>query len=86
MSNLVANSAAILAVFCATLSFASHSNSDDTLPPPTQAPTEEIGKLTEACHQIAVEDQVEANELPQFMLDCVNDQLTEMGYQRVKQL
>jgi hypothetical protein len=59
---------------------------DTDLPPRPPAPTEEIAKLQEVCAQIATEDQVEPQELLQFMLDCVNDQLTEMGYQKITEL
>ena len=78
-----------LIMFASSLSLASMSFSvqaNDDLPPPSAAPQIEVEKLTEACSQIATEDQIDNAELPQFMLDCVNDQLTEMGYQRVEKL
>ncbi len=56
---------------------------ESTLPP---APASDIAQLTEVCQQMASEDQVENAELKQYVLDCVNDQLTEMGYQTVKEL
>lgn len=56
---------------------------ESTLP---SAPASDITQLTEVCQQMASEDQVENAELKQYVLDCVNDQLTEMGYQTVKEL
>ncbi|ABI40074.1 conserved hypothetical protein [Shewanella sp. MR-4] len=66
----------------ALMSFAAFAD-ESTLPP---APANDIAQLTEVCQQMASEDQVENAELKQYVLDCVNDQLTEMGYQTVKEL
>ncbi len=66
----------------ALVSFASFAD-ESTLPP---APANDIAQLTEVCQQMAFEDQVENAELKQYVLDCVNDQLTEMGYQTVEKL
>lgn len=66
----------------ALMSFATFAD-ESTLPP---APANDIAQLTEVCQQMASEDQVENAELKQYVLDCVNDQLTEMGYQTVKEL
>lgn len=66
----------------ALMSFATLAD-ESTLPP---APASDIAQLTEVCQQMASEDQVENAELKQYVLDCVNDQLTEMGYQTVKEL
>lgn len=66
----------------ALISFASFADGS-TLPP---ASANDIAQLTEVCQQMAYEDQVENAELKQYVLDCVNDQLTEMGYQTVKEL
>ena len=51
-----------------------------------QAPIKNIASLKEACQQIALEDQLPESEIASFLLDCVNDQLTEMGYERVVSL
>lgn len=51
-----------------------------------QAPMKDIVSLKEACQQIAVEDQLPETEVAAFLLDCVNDQLTEMGYERIASL
>ncbi|MCH1929801.1 hypothetical protein L9G16_06355 [Shewanella sp. A25] len=69
-------------VLSALVSFASFAD-ESTLPP---APANDIAQLTEVCQQMAFEDQIENAELKQYVLDCVNDQLTEMGYQTVEKL
>ncbi|WP_254693657.1 MULTISPECIES: hypothetical protein [Shewanella] len=51
-----------------------------------QAPEKDVASLKQACQQIAVEDQLPESEVGSFLLDCVNDQLTEMGYQRITSL
>ncbi|AZG72405.1 hypothetical protein [Shewanella livingstonensis] len=51
-----------------------------------QAPVKDVVSLKDACQQIALEDQLPESEVATFLLDCVNDQLTEMGYQRVSSL
>ncbi|QIR15367.1 hypothetical protein [Shewanella aestuarii] len=51
-----------------------------------QAPEQQIISLKAACTQIAQEDSIPDNELAQFLLDCVNDQLTESGYQRIESI
>ena len=56
---------------------------DSSLPP---APAADIAQLKEVCQQMASEDQVENAELKQYVLDCVNDQLTEMGYKSVTEV
>ncbi|QYJ78116.1 hypothetical protein [Shewanella acanthi] len=69
-------------VLSALVSFASFAD-ESTLPPAT---ANDIAQLTEVCQQMAFEDQIENAELKQYVLDCVNDQLTEMGYQTVEKL
>lgn len=64
------------------ITFASFAD-ESTLPP---APASDIAQLTEVCQQMADEDQIEGEELKQYVLDCVNDQLTEIGYQTVTEL
>ncbi|MGL4447677.1 hypothetical protein [Shewanella sp.] len=56
---------------------------ESTLPP---APAADLAQLIEVCQQMAVEDQVDNGELQQYVLDCVNDQLTELGYRPVNSL
>lgn len=50
------------------------------------APLKDVLSLKEACQQIAIEDQLPEAEVSAFLLDCVNDQLTEMGYERIASL
>lgn len=50
------------------------------------ASTQQIVSLKAACIQIAQEDSIPDDEVGQFLLDCVNDQLTESGYQRVESI
>lgn len=68
-----------LSVFVSFAPFANES-------PPPPAPASDVAQLTEVCQQMASEDQIDNAELPQYVLDCVNDQLTEMGYQTIKEL
>lgn len=51
-----------------------------------KAPIKDVEALKVACEQIAQEDQLPDAEIPTFLLDCVNDQLTERGYARIDQL
>ncbi|WP_144213330.1 hypothetical protein [Shewanella donghaensis] len=46
-------------------------------------PIDTINSLTDACQKIAIEDQVDIIEKQQFIVDCINAQLIEMGYQRL---
>jgi len=68
-----------LSVFVSFAPFANES-------PLPLAPASDVAQLTEVCQQMASEDQIDNAELPQYVLDCVNDQLTEMGYQTIKEL
>ncbi len=72
----------VIMALSAFISFTSIAE-ESPLPP---APASEITQLKEVCQQMADEDQVENAELQQYVLDCVNDQLTEMGYQTIQQL
>ncbi|GIU02637.1 hypothetical protein C9I43_02185 [Shewanella morhuae] len=56
---------------------------DSSLP---SAPAADVAQLKEVCQQMASEDQVENAELTQYVLDCVNDQLTEIGYKSVTEV
>ncbi|MCL1076259.1 hypothetical protein [Shewanella dokdonensis] len=56
---------------------------DEPLP---QASVADIKELVQVCRQMATEDEVSKAELQDYLLDCVNDQLNEMGYQQVKSL
>jgi hypothetical protein len=51
-----------------------------------QAQLKDIISLKAACAAIAQEDSLPENEIPSFLLDCVNDQLNERGYERVEYL
>lgn len=46
----------------------------------------DIVSLKAACAEIAQEDQLPESEIAPFLLDCVNDQLNERGYERVEHL
>ncbi|GGP79944.1 hypothetical protein [Shewanella ulleungensis] len=63
---------------CVALSFTANA-----LP---QASVKDVASLKQACQQIALEDQLPEAEIASFLLDCVNDQLTEMGYERITSL
>ncbi|MCL1067171.1 hypothetical protein L2735_10165 [Shewanella olleyana] len=47
-----------------------------------KAPKETLISLTDICTKAAAEEQIESGEAQQFVSDCVNAQLIEMGYQR----
>lgn len=66
-----------LALTCA--SFISFANDAQT----PEASAEKIATLTAACQQIAEEEEIEDSEMSRFVFDCLNDQLNEMGYNRV---
>ncbi|MCW3173235.1 hypothetical protein [Shewanella subflava] len=51
-----------------------------------QAQLKDVISLKAACAEIAQEDALPENEIPSFLLDCVNDQLNERGYERVEYL
>ncbi|MDF0535166.1 hypothetical protein KDN34_01510 [Shewanella yunxiaonensis] len=72
-----------LALLAAMLVTASVVADEDPLP---QASVADIKELVQVCHQMATEDEVTKAELQDYLLDCVNDQLNEMGYQRVESL
>ncbi|MBB1268685.1 hypothetical protein [Shewanella sp. SR44-3] len=69
----------ILTSLLFTLSFAASANENQT----PQAPNEVLSSLRDACHQIAAEEKIEDMENASFVFDCINDQLNEMGYQRL---
>lgn len=66
-----------LALTCAC--FISFANDAQT----PEASAEKIATLTAACQQIAEEEEIEDSEMSRFVFDCLNDQLNEMGYNRV---
>ncbi|MGI3003824.1 hypothetical protein ACRTDJ_12215 [Shewanella algae] len=51
-----------------------------------QASETDIQQFLQTCLQMADEDGVPVEERQQYLLDCVNDQLTEMGYQPLQSL
>lgn len=50
------------------------------------ASASEVKQLVGVCKQMAVEDEIVKEELNDYLLDCVNDQLNEMGYRRIETL
>jgi len=77
-SNLIHNTLAAMLICSTVMSFTAAAR--------PQAPMEDVLSLKEACQQIALEEQLPENEVGPFLLDCVNDQLTEMGYERLTSL
>ncbi|WP_153913580.1 hypothetical protein [Shewanella sp. TC10] len=51
-----------------------------------KAPKETLISLTDICTKAAAQEQIESVEEQQFVSDCVNAQLIEMGYQRQSSL
>ncbi|UJF21598.1 hypothetical protein [Shewanella sp. OMA3-2] len=58
-------------------------NAAIALPQPS---VKDIVSLKAACAEIAQEDSLPESEIAPFLLDCVNDQLNERGYERVENL
>ncbi|QSX33417.1 hypothetical protein JYB87_17130 [Shewanella avicenniae] len=56
---------------------------DEALP---EASAADVKQLLQVCKQMAVEDEIIKDELADYLLDCVNDQLNEMGYRRIETL
>ncbi len=52
---------------------------DDT----SQAPQSVISEAKSLCEHYAKEDQVASEDLADYVLACVNDELTEQGYSKV---
>ncbi|MCL1043902.1 hypothetical protein L2737_00960 [Shewanella electrodiphila] len=51
-----------------------------------EVPKDTLISLTDACSKVAAEEQIDSIEKQQFVSDCVNAQLIEMGYQRQQSL
>ncbi|MCH1920145.1 hypothetical protein L9G15_11960 [Shewanella sp. A3A] len=58
-------------------------SADDELPAASAA---DVKQLVQVCRQMAIEDEITKDELDEYLLDCVNDQLNEMGYRAVDAL
>ncbi|WP_417763269.1 hypothetical protein [Shewanella sp.] len=58
-------------------------SADDELP---EASAADVQQLVQVCRQMAVEDEITKEELSEYLLDCVNDQLNEMGYHQIDAL
>ncbi|TMO43490.1 hypothetical protein [Pseudoalteromonas ruthenica] len=50
------------------------------------APEEIIKEHTQMCLDWATEDDIDAQSQYQYVLDCVNDELSDNGYQHVQQV
>ncbi|WP_462158529.1 hypothetical protein [Pseudoalteromonas sp. GB56] len=50
------------------------------------APTETVTEYTQMCLDWAKEDDIDEQSLYQYVLDCVNDELTAAGYQTVEKV
>ncbi|MEO2266115.1 hypothetical protein [Pseudoalteromonas pernae] len=50
------------------------------------APTETVKEYTQMCLDWAKEDDIDEQSLYQYVLDCVNDELTAAGYQTVEKV
>lgn len=50
------------------------------------APPEVVNDLVAVCKDWALSDAVSDAELPAYVLDCVNQELTSQGYQALAQL
>lgn len=58
-------------------------SADDELPAASAA---DVKQLVQVCRQMAVEDEIAKEELDDYLLECVNDQLNEMGYRAIEEL
>ena len=54
--------------------------SSDELP---KAPKEFIAELVESCKHYAQDEEVNADEVKQFILDCVNEDMEANGYAKL---
>ncbi|MGX5175479.1 hypothetical protein ACUR5C_15770 [Aliikangiella sp. IMCC44653] len=54
--------------------------------PKPEAPAELIQEIKLQCEEYAQEDQVADEDLADYLLSCVNDELTEQGYQTLESL
>ncbi len=60
-----------------TYLFCSFANANEV-----EVPKDTLISLTDACSKVAAEEQIDSIEKQQFVSDCINAQLIEMGYQR----
>lgn len=67
----------------AALAFVTTSNLADEQ---TIAPQELIREFTLMCLEWANDDNVAANELNQYVLNCVNDELSSDGYRAISSI
>jgi hypothetical protein len=51
-----------------------------------QAPQAVLKEIKQECAEYAKEDEISKEELGVYMLNCVNDELTERGFATVKKL
>ena len=61
----------------------SNAYANDELP---VAPTETVTEYTQMCLDWAKEDDTDEQNLYQYVLDCVNDELNAAGYQGVQKV
>jgi len=50
------------------------------------APAELISETLETCKQYAIEDGVPQDDLNNYLLDCVNEELEANGYLRIESI
>ncbi|MFT5879763.1 MAG: hypothetical protein ACI86X_000883 [Moritella sp.] len=77
------NKLILVAAILATLSYASFGSEEDSEPELSSA--YQLNILT-SCKNFAVEDNVESEMLEDYLLDCVNNDLRELGYDDIAEL
>jgi len=50
------------------------------------APDDVISDYIELCNSYAIEENIEENQLNEYLLNCVNDELTANGYEKIEKL
>jgi len=55
----------------------------DELP---NAPSEVVSDYVQLCQSYAIEENIEENKLDDYLLSCVNEELTASGYKKVEKL
>ena len=73
----------LVATILATFSCATFSSEEETGP---QLPLAYQLNILASCKSFAVEDNVDNDMLEDYLLDCVNNDLTELGYEDITEL
>lgn len=73
----------LIMTILATFSCASYGNEEEVVP---ELPKEFQLSILTSCKEFAAEDNIENEMLADYLLDCVNSDLKEYGYQEITDL